>query len=202
MFISAQNITQKCQVEESSSASRTVQITCHRNQKVASANFDESGEYDDSMREWTVHFLKSNHASSCPLEWLPHLEIKIGGPTGYNCSFATTDREGINIRVYNVRTQDEKSFSLTIGNEVLLLGRISGWPEGRSPDYSDEDEEFNGTLDSLIPVLQSGSLSGVKISLGCAVFKLSLLRNEQQQNIPKIVEEMGMNWETFEGGEM
>ena len=192
VLISAQNDVEK-QKFQHQVTSRSVEITSRGKHKIASANFDESGEYDDAMREWTVHFLRANNASYCPLELLPILEIKIGGSTGYNCSFAT-DREEIAVRVYSVRSQDEKSFSLTIRNDLVLLGRVTGWPEGRSPDSAD-DEEFNGTLESLLPVLQSGSLGGVKILIGCAVFKNSLLRS---QNKPKIAEEMGIEWETFE----
>ena len=78
VLISAQNDVEK-QKFQHQVTSRSVEITSRGKHKIASANFDESGEYDDAMREWTVHFLRANHASSCPLELLPNLEIKIGG---------------------------------------------------------------------------------------------------------------------------
>ena len=193
VFISAVNSVDKQKFQHEVS-SRSVEITSRGKHKIATANFDESGEYDDAMGEWTIRFLKDNHASSCPVELLPYLEIKIGEHTGgYNCSFEN-DQEDIYVRVYNVRSQDEKSFSLTIRNELVLLGRVVGWPEGRAPD-SDDDEEYNGTLHSLLPILESRALNGVKIFIGCAVFKNSLLRTSNQL---KIMEEFGSQWETFD----
>lgn len=174
-------------------SSRSVQITERGGRQVASANLDESGEYDETMKEWTVHFLRANHTSSCPLESLPDLEIKIGGFQGYISSFGA-EKGDIIIRVYNVRSHDKKSFSLTIRNELVLIGQVCGWPEGRSPDCSD-DEEFQGTLEQLLLILSSGSLTGVELLIGSIVMKNFILRQSSHTNID---EETPAQWETFE----
>ena len=171
--------------------SRSIQITGRGGHNIyASANIDESGEYDDIMKEWTVQILTKNHAQSCALDLLASLEIRIGG--SYLSSF-TSGRDRIDIRVYTVRSQGEKSFSITIGNELVLLGRVRGWPEARSPE-TDDDEEFNGTLETLLAFLQSGSLGGVELLIGCVVFKKFILGSLAGK---QSIEELPTNWETF-----
>ena len=173
--------------------SRSVQISGKGGHHIfAHANIDESGEYEDGLCEWTVYFLQKNHAPSCPLSSLSNLEISIGGRKGYFSSFQN-DSYQIIVRVYTARSSGEKSFSLTVGDKVVVLGKVQGWPEGRSPESGD-DEEFNGTLENALQFIRSGSLGSAELLMGCIVFKSSILRSER----PEMIEERGMNWESFE----
>ena len=96
------------------------------------------------------------------------------------------DSDSVHVRVYSVRNLGgEKSFSLTIGNELVVLGTVRGWPvaEERGDvdvdgDVDDDDgEEFLGSLDSLLIFLEKGSLyaPGIELLFGCVALKNFIL---------------------------
>lgn len=176
--------------------SRSICISNRRDQRsYATANIDESGDYDDAMSEWTVNVLSKNHPIPCPLEKISSLEVKIGHK--YSCFF-DINRADVMVRVYSLPRQEEKSFSLTIGSKIVILGRCHGWPEARTPEES-EGEEFCGSLEMLLQSLEFEYLSGVELLFGCIVLKSSVLNNEtrKMQNGPRR-ETLPTNWETFE----
>ena len=188
--------THKTRQETALDTSRSIHITNRRDQHTyATANIDESGDYDDAMSEWTVHVLSKNHLLSCPLETISSLEVKVGHK--YSCSF-DMNRADVMVRVYSVPRQEEKSFSLTIGSKIVILGRCRGWPEARTPEES-EGEEFCGSLEILLQSLEFEYLSGVELIFGCIVLKSSVLNNEtmKMQNGARR-ETLPTNWETFE----
>ncbi len=180
---------------------RCVEITSRGGQCIyAMANMDESGDYDDVMSEWTVNVLRKNHPAACPLENLSNLEVKIGNGSVYLSSFLH-ERDRVTVRVYSVLCQEEKSFSLTIGNEMVILGRCRGWPEARSPEEMDQAEDFNGTLENLLLFLESESLSGVELMFGCIVMKNFILQSSRSLDKESVSSSDSQlqpsNWETF-----
>lgn len=176
---------------------RSIRISTSSGQQTfAVANIEESGNYDDVMNEWTVYFLTKNHSKACPLNVLSNLGITVNnGNTGYFSSFVT-DRERIVVRVYSVMRQEEKSFTLTLGNEMIIVGRVYGWPEARSPEDTEQDEDFHGTMGELLQHLESDSWSGVEIKFGFAVLKNFCFSSEFSSGISDD-SYIRTNWETF-----
>jgi len=182
---------------------RSILITGKRGYRIyASADIDTTGEYNENMREWTVYVLERDHALSCPFECLGNLEVRIGDK--YYSPFHAR-RDQIMVRVYNVEcNRGEKSFSLTLGNEMVILGRVQNWPEDpeqRSPGESDgdDDEVFHGSLETVLDCLQDKSLNGVQLFFSCVVFKEFVLGTVKEALVPNgIHETQQVNWESFE----
>ena len=170
--------------------SRTVEVSSGKN-FYTMARLDESGEFDNSLQEWTVFFLEKNQPSFCPIQAFNGLQIKIG--SHYGVDFVRESSK-INVRIHNVESQGEKSLTITVGNELMLLGRITGCPEERSPD-NDEDTVFEGDIKSLVRMLKSEQMfgPGVSFKVGCLIFQDFLLNS-----LEEISEEGKSNWETFE----
>jgi len=181
---------------------RSILITGRRGYRIyASADIDTTGEYNDIMKEWTVNVLARDHASSCPLESLENLEVRIGDK--YHSSFHA-NRDQVVVRVYNVEcNRDQKSFSLTLGSEMVILGRVQNWPEDpeqRSPGESDrydddgnDGEVLHASLDTLLQCLQQRSLNRVELIFNCIVFKETVLGSPKEAAAKEAA-----NWETFE----
>lgn len=167
---------------------RTVEISTVQGFQT-SAMLDESGDFDSVMKEWTVYFLEKDHTSFCPLESLNAVKIRVGNK--YSLDFQRLGKE-IHVRMHNVESQGEKSLVFTFGNELMLLARVTGCPEERSPN-TDDDTVYEGDLPSLIRMLKSEEMFGAEISFGCIIFKDFLLKN-----LREVAEEEKSNWETFE----
>lgn len=177
--------------------SRTVEIKNRQGCFHASARLDESGEYDDVMKEWTVHFLEKNCETSpssssmrCSVENLNGLEIRVGNHFGVNLS---SDARNVSVRIHNIETEGEKSVIFIFGHELMILGRIIGYPEERSPN-SDEDAVYEGYLPDLLNFFDSEEMDGSFISFGCVIFKDVLLKDLRRIS----EEEEKCNWECFE----
>eukprot|EP00979_Chaetoceros_neogracilis_P014731 scaffold4843_cov266-Chaetoceros_neogracile.AAC.13 len=191
--------------QQSISHDRSIIITGRRGRHIyASADMDTTGEYDEVMKEWTVNILERDHTLCCPLDCLGNLEVRIGNQ--YHSPFHTK-RDQIMVRVYNVECdRDQKSFSLTIGNEMVILGTVQNWPEHpeqRSPDQSDgnDDEILHGSLETVLHCLQEKSLTGVELLFNCVVFKKGVLGTLKEVCVPnsRIHETpQQVNWESFE----
>mmetsp|Transcript_9321 Transcript_9321/g.10835 ORF Transcript_9321/g.10835 Transcript_9321/m.10835 type:complete len:213 (+) Transcript_9321:230-868(+) len=169
--------------------SRSINITAGQDFQTT-AIVDESGEYDDVMQEWTVHFMKKDQEFPCPVELLNELEIRVGDE--FVLSFLH-DIAKIDVRIHNVASEGEKSIIFIVGNELMLLGRIHGFPEERSP--TDEDAFFEGDLDGLLRMLKSEEMIGTEILFGCIIFKDFVLKSN---SFGSTAEEAKDNWETFE----
>lgn len=170
---------------------RTVEISTSQGFHT-SARLDESGEFDSAMKEWTVYFLEKDHTSCCPLESLNEVNIRIGKK--YSLDFERLGKK-IHVRMHNVESQGEKSLIFSFGNELMLLARVKGCPEERSPN-TDDDTIYEGDFPSLIRMLKSEEMFGAQISFGCIIFKDFLLKNQAG----KVAEEgksSSSNWETF-----
>ena len=154
-----------------------------------SACMEESGDFESALKEWTVHFLEKDQPMYCPVETLRRLELKIG--CHYGIKFLRQNSK-INVRVHNIDS-GEKSLTFTIGNEAMLLCRITGCPEERSPN-SDDDTVYEGDFKNLLGMLKAEDMNGASISFGCVIFKDFLLKKGK-----KIEEEEKSNWETFSG---
>ncbi len=170
---------------------RSILITGRRGYRIyASADLDTTGEYDESMKEWTVNVLARDHDLSCPLESLENLEVRIGDK--YHSSFHA-NRDQIMVRVYNVDCdRDQKSFSLTISSDMVILGKVQNWPEDPEQRDDDSDDDNDGellhaSLDTFLHCLQQRSLNRVELFFNCIVFKEFVLGAAKQSN-----------WETFE----
>mmetsp|Transcript_15830 Transcript_15830/g.29866 ORF Transcript_15830/g.29866 Transcript_15830/m.29866 type:complete len:212 (+) Transcript_15830:337-972(+) len=162
----------------------------------ASANIDETGEYDHAMREWNVTIMSENHAMSCPLEALSKLQVRIGND--YISSFMK-NRDSIIVRVFRLPYHsDEKSFSLTLGCDMVIIGRVRGWPRlhHSSPIECEDENEFHGSLEFLFQFLKENSYKGTHLVFGCIVFKDHILRPDNKRLVP--IQEKVPNWETFE----
>lgn len=162
----------------------------------ASANIDETGEYDHAMKEWNVTIMNENHAMSCPLEALSKLQVRIGND--YVSSFME-DRDRIIARVFRLPYYSEdKSFSLTIGCDMVIIGRVHGWPQldRRSPTESEDDNEFHGSLEVLLQFLKENTYKGTELSFGYIVFKDHILHVDNKRLVS--IQEKVPNWETFE----
>ncbi len=153
------------------------------------AQLDESGEFENALKEWTVHFLEKDQPTYCPIETLKKLEIKIGNNYGIKFLYQS---KNIHARVHNVESDGEKSLTFTVGNELMLLCRIIGCPEERSPN-SDDDAIYEGDFKSLLTMLKREQMLGASISFGCVIFKDFLLKTSRGRNH----EEEKSNWETF-----
>lgn len=163
----------------------------------ASADIDETGEYDPAMKEWNVTIVKNKtHVMSFPLEVLSKLQVRIGKE--YSSSFME-NRDSIIIRVFRLPyPSNEKSFSLTIGCDMVIIGRVHGWPQvdRRSPVESEDDNEFYGSLEVLLQFLEENSYQGTRLSFGCIVFKDHILHPDNKRLFS--IQEKVPNWETFE----
>lgn len=168
----------------------------------ASANIDETGEYDNAMKEWNVSVLNKNHAASCTLESLANLEIRIGN--NYCSSFRENSNEMI-ARVYSIpQCPNEKSFSLTLSGDLIIIGRVHGWPQldQRAPvdchddDDDDEGNEFYGSLELLFQCLKQECYKGAELSFGCVILKDRILGSDERHLAE--IQDVIPNWETFE----
>mmetsp|Transcript_14525 Transcript_14525/g.18353 ORF Transcript_14525/g.18353 Transcript_14525/m.18353 type:complete len:215 (+) Transcript_14525:128-772(+) len=168
---------------------RTVEISTVQGFSTT-ARLDESGEFDSAMKEWTVYFLEKDHSSLCPLESLNAVKIKVGNK--YSLDFQRLGKK-IHVRLHNVESQGEKSLVFSFGNELMLLARVTGCPEERSPN-ADDDIIYEGDLPSLINMLKSEEMLGAEISFGCIIFKDFLLKNQKKTGEEGKRES---NWETF-----
>lgn len=155
----------------------------------ASAKIDETGEFDSLMNEWTVYFLWKDHPSPCSVDTLHNLEIRVGDQ--YDIDFVR-DECKVHARMNNAQTPGEKSLLFTIGNELMLMARITGCPEERSAT-DDDDTVYDGDLPNLLRMLQSEEMEGTKMSFGCIIFKDFHLKD-----LCNVEEEGKNNWETFE----
>lgn len=167
--------------------SRNVEISAGQFQ--TSAWLNESGEFEKALKEWTVHFLEKDQPSYCPIETLKRLEIKIGSDYGIKFLGQSSN---IHARMHNVESYGEKSLTFTVGNELMLLCRIKGCPEERSPN-SDDDAVYEGDFKSLLSMLKREEMLGASISFGCVIFKDFLLKTSRGSNN----EEEKSNWENF-----
>ncbi len=158
-----------------------------------SAHLDESGDFEHCLKEWTVHFLEKDQPFFCPVETLKNLEIKVG--TNYGIKFLCQSSR-IHACVHNVESDCEKSLTFTVGNELMLLCRITGCPEERSPN-SDDDFVYEGDFKSLLKMLKAEDMMGASISFGCVIFKDFLLKKESANNPDE--DEEKFNWESFSG---
>lgn len=175
---------------------KSVLITGKKGYRIfANANIEETGTYDNGMKEWTVNVLSRDNSSSCPVKSLIDMEVRIG--EDYMKSFRK-ESDSINICVYNLPTrQDEKSFSLTIGNDMVILGRVIGWPqeEQRSPsdEYENDNEVFTGSLEILLQLLKQGTVNDCQLKFGCIVLKERIFSSKSDQSLLD-----DDNWESFE----
>ncbi len=166
--------------------SRIVEIISDQGEFHTLASIEETGEYDNSMKEWTVYFMEKDQSSLCSVRSLNGLEIRVGNR--YVVKF-THDVQNAHVSMHNVENEGEKSLAFTIGNELILLGRIKGYPEERC----DEDTLYQGDLPNLLIMLESEEMVGSSISFGCVVFKDYVLKD-----LGRVSEEEKSNWETFE----
>lgn len=170
--------------------SRIIKVSTRQGGFNTKANMDESGEFDRSMNEWTVYFLEKDQPSSCSNADLLGLEIQVGERFGVNFK---RDMRNIHARVYNIESDGggEKSIIFFIGNQLTLLGRVTGCPEERSPN-SDADTVYSGSLLGLLRMLRSEEMAGSQISFGCVIFKDFLLNDSTITG-----GEEKSNWESF-----
>ena len=119
--------SQKTLVDESSKIetgcshlTSIVEISTEQGGFQTPAILDESGEFDRSMREWTVYFLEKDQPSSCSIEDLIGLEIRVSKRFGVNFK---CDTRKIHARMHDVESEGVKSIIFTIGNELKLLAK-------------------------------------------------------------------------------
>lgn len=174
-----------------SNLSRVVKVSTEQGSFNTIANIDETGEFNMSMKEWTVYFMEKDQQSSCSVKDLLGLEIQIGQQFGVNFKH---DMCNIHANMYNIENEGggEKSIIFFIGNELNLLGRVTGCPEERGPN-SDADTIYKGTLPGLLRMLQSEEMAGSEISFGCVIFKDFVLKDSSMTR-----QEEKSNWESFE----
>jgi hypothetical protein len=184
----AKQVSSESEKNQRLQQSRTVVISAGHSYQTT-ANLDASGEFDTTMGEWTVYFLERDQPSFCPAEAMMKIDMQIGND--YRINFVR-DSKRVHVRIHNVESQGEKSVVFTIGNELMLLGRITGCPEERSPN-SDEDAIYEGDLPSLLTMLRSEEMCFAKVSFGCVIFKDYLLKD-----LGNRAEEEKSNWENFE----
>lgn len=141
-------------------------------------SLDQNGHYDFSMKEWTIYFSNEHQASVRPAYNISHLIIQVG--EHFQINFNHHDEHNIHVRMYNIENscEGEKNLSINIGNELMLLGSVTGCPEERDPN-NDEDTVFEGDLFNWLRMVEREQLldSSSKISFGCIIFKDCILRN-------------------------
>jgi hypothetical protein len=110
------------------------------------------------------------------------------------------NKDRIIARIYSVPScLDEKTFSLTFGSDMVVIGRMHGWPniDSRTPVDFDDDNEISGPLELLLEMSKEGRFAGTTLLFGCIVFKNHLL-GSNNRHLDSIQEATRTNWETFE----